>query len=163
MAAKIHLGNIRGPKGDRGEQGIQGIPGRDGIPGSKGERGEQGLRGERGEKGEKGDPGAPFKITRTFKSVDEMETNKETIENGDMVLIATENTNDVDNAKLFLKESGNMRFIVDLSGSQGIQGPKGDRGEQGNRGEQGPKGDRGAKPIFELDSQGNLYVDYQED
>lgn len=161
--AKIHLGNIKGPKGDTGPQGVRGLPGKDGLPGATGPQGPRGEKGDTGPRGEKGDPGTPFRIKRTFTSVLAMEQAKGSLEDGDMVLIATENTDDVDNAKMFLKEGRNMKFIVDLSGSQGIQGPRGEEGPVGKTGKQGERGIRGAKPIFELDNQGNLYVSYEEE
>lgn len=57
-------------------------------------------------------------------------------------------------------------------GPQGPQGPKGDKGDTGSQGltgPQGPKGDTGANgkdapiPIFYVDDEGYLCVDYQDD
>lgn len=140
---------VQGPKGDKGEQGPQGLQGEQGI---QGEQGPQGIQGLQGEKGEKGDTGAPFAIKKTYASVDEMKADfsNDEVQVNEFVIINTNDTNDEDNAKLFIKGESEFLFITDLSGAQGIQGPKGDKGEKGEQGlpgEQGPKGQDGAQGI----------------
>lgn len=153
-----------GPKGETGPQGPQGVPGEKGDPGQEGprglkgdtgEQGPQGLRGEkgekgetgeagpRGEKGEKGEKGDPFSVHSTYVSVALAEAAKDSIPQGSFVIITTEDTNDEDNGKLYVKDETELRFIVDLSGVQGIQGPAGERGEKGDPGETGPQGLQG--------------------
>lgn len=150
-------GGVAGPMGPMGPQGPQGIQGPQGLQGEKGEqgiqgeRGEQGLQGEQGPigpagpKGEKGDNGSPFAIKKIYTSVEEMNkdfSNKDVLE-GEFVIINTNDVTNEDNGKLYLKASDSFSFIVDLSGTQGIQGPKGDKGDQGIQGERGEMGPQG--------------------
>lgn len=88
---RVKLGNIKGPKGDTGPKGPQ------------------------GNQGPKGDPGQPFKIAKIFTSISNMNSNISTVNEGDMVLINTNNVNDEDNAKLFVKSGSSFSFICDLS------------------------------------------------
>jgi hypothetical protein len=97
-------------------------------------------------KGDKGDRGDPFLISKTFDSVAAMHQGAATdgVLPGQYVAIDT-NVENADSAKIFQKsESGIYKFIVDLSGKEGIQGPKGDKGPQGERGSQGIQGENGA-------------------
>lgn len=43
-------------------------------------------------------------------------------------------------------------------GEQGLQGPK---GEDGAKGDTGPKGSDGLTPVFTVEENGDLYVDYE--
>lgn len=127
------LANLQGPrglKGDKGDTGEKGDKGDTGPQGPKGEQGDQGPEGQQGVQGEKGDPGEPFQIRKIYSSVDEMEAdyNNPGIEEGDFVLINTNDVSDPDNAKLYVKGPTGWQFVTDLSGAQGIQGPKGDTG-----------------------------------
>ena len=142
---------VVGPKGDKGD------------PGPQGPVGPQGPQGPQGNVGPQGPQGEPFSIKKIYSSIEEMKWDftSEELELGDMVMINTDNVDDEDNAKVFIKGAYEFIFVVDLSGATGIQGPKGDRGPQGvqgiqgpqgepgvqgpkgDRGEQGPKGDRG--------------------
>lgn len=110
--------NFTIPRGDKGDKG------------DKGEQGDQGPEGQQGVQGEKGDPGEPFQIRKIYSSVAEMEAdyNNPGIEEGDFVLINTNDVSDPDNAKLYVKGPTGWQFVTDLSGAQGIQGPKGDTG-----------------------------------
>lgn len=121
---KASLKGEKGDKGDTGAQGPQGIPGAQGVP---------------------GEPGAAFQIVKIYSSIDEMDADYagSDVEVGEFVIIQSD-TNDVDNAKVFLKTDTCYSFIVDLSGSQGIAGPTGPQGIQGVQGEKGEKGDTGA-------------------
>lgn len=127
------LANLQGPrglKGDKGDTGEKGDKGDTGPQGPKGEQGDQGPEGQQGVQGEKGDPGEPFQIRKIYSSVAEMEAdyNNPGIEEGDFVLINTNDVSDPDNAKLYVKGPTGWQFVTDLSGAQGIQGPKGDTG-----------------------------------
>lgn len=88
----------------------------------------------KGEKGDKGDKGDGIQIYRTFPSIAEMLTNYATdgVPVGAFVLISTENIDDPDNSRLYVKTETTYQYLNDLSGAQGIQGPKGDPGEKGD-------------------------------
>lgn len=127
------LTNLEGPrglKGDKGDTGEKGDKGDTGSQGPKGEQGDPGSQGPQGEPGPKGDQGEPFQIRKIYSSVDEMEAdyNNPGIEEGDFVLINTDDVSDPDNAKLYVKGPTGWQFVTDLSGAQGIQGPQGDTG-----------------------------------
>ena len=127
------LANLQGPrglKGDKGDTGEKGDKGDTGSQGPKGEQGDPGSQGPQGEPGPKGDSGEPFQIRKIYASVDEMEAdyNNPGIEEGDFVLINTDDVSDPDNAKLYVKGPTGWQFVTDLSGAQGIQGPQGTPG-----------------------------------
>lgn len=110
-----------------------------GEKGEQGEMGPQGLQGEAGPQGPKGDQGAPFAIKKVYASVDAMVLDFDNAEVAvnDFVLINTENVEDEDNAKLYVKEEDGFALVTDLSGAQGIQGPQGEMGPQGPAGADG--------------------------
>ena len=58
----------------------------------------------------------------------EADYNNPGIEEGDFVLINTDDVSDPDNAKLYVKGPTGWQFVTDLSGAQGIQGPQGTPG-----------------------------------
>lgn len=96
------------------------------------------LESLRGERGLKGDTGDPFRIAKTYESIADMEddfSNPE-VPLGAFVLIASD-TEDVDNAKLYVKAAEAFVFLTDLSGSQGIRGEPGQQGDPGLRGPEG--------------------------
>ena len=129
----VVLANLQGPrglKGDKGDTGEKGEKGDTGSQGPKGEQGDPGSQGPQGEPGPKGDSGEPFQIRKIYSSVDEMEAdyNNPGIEEGDFVLINTDDVSDPDNAKLYVKGPTGWQFVTDLSGAQGIQGPQGTPG-----------------------------------
>lgn len=143
----------QGPEGPMGPQGEKGdaftyddfTP--EQLEALKGEQGIQGEAGPQGPMGPKGDAGAPFAIKKIYSSISEMEadfSNSDVLE-GEFVIINSNDTNDEDNGKLYLKATDSFSFIVDLSGVQGIQGPKGDKGEQGEQGLPGQDGKDGAQ------------------
>lgn len=111
----------KGEKGEKGEQGLQGVQGPQGV---------QGIQGPQGE------VGAPFQIKKIYKSVAAMEAdfNTDDVKQGEFVIISTDDTNDKDNSKLYMKGLTVWEYINDLSGAQGIQGPQGVQGEQGVQG-----------------------------
>ena len=111
----------KGEKGETGERGLQGVQGPQGV---------QGVQGPQGE------VGAPFQIKKIYKSVSAMEAdfNTDDVNQGEFVIISTDDTNDKDNSKLYMKGLTVWEYINDLSGAQGIQGPQGVQGEQGVQG-----------------------------
>lgn len=119
--------NLKGEKGDQGQQGIQG---------EKGEQGEQGIQGIQGV------PGKDFSIYKTYPSIAEMEADKDNVEEGNFVMIAS-NVEDIDNSKLYVKGENDFVYLTDLSGATGMKGEQGPQGIQGEQGIQGPKGDKG--------------------
>lgn len=164
-----------GPKGEKGDTGKVGPAGPKGdaftfedfteaqlklLVGPQGPQGERGIIGPKGEQGDigprgpKGDRGEPFSIYKSYPSIDAMNADVNNIPLHNLVMISTD-TNDEDNAKLYLKEETGLTFFVDISGAQGIQGPRGLQGPKGDAfkytdftAEQlkaltGPKGDKG--------------------
>lgn len=132
----------QGPTGLQGEQGPQGPVGIQGPVGPEGPRGPQGdigltgpqgPEGPQGIKGEKGDKGEGFEIVKTFPSVNDMNADT-SVPEGKFVMITTDNPNEEDNAKLFVKSANGYTYISDLSGATGIVGPKGDKGDDGVNG-----------------------------
>lgn len=191
----IKSGEFKGDKGDAGPvgpagaKGEQGETGPTGPVGAKGERGEAGpagpagAKGEQGIQGPKGEKGDPFAVAKTYPSVAAMNAGFATdgVKEGGFVVINTENVEDEDNAKLYVKGKSAYTFITDLSGAQGMKGPQGERGPQGNPGAQGaagpkgekgdqgangaqgpagPKGEDGKTPTFEI-RDGHLYAIYE--
>lgn len=191
----IKSGEFKGDKGDAGPvgpagaKGEQGETGPTGPVGAKGERGEAGpagpagAKGEQGIQGPKGEKGDPFAVAKTYPSVAAMNAGFATdgVKEGGFVVINTENVEDEDNAKLYVKGKNAYTFLTDLSGAQGMKGPQGERGPQGNPGAQGaagpkgekgdpgangaqgpagPKGEDGKTPTFEI-RDGHLYAIYE--
>ena len=68
--------------------------------------------------------GDAFTYKKEYSSVEEMEADLGTadVKIGEYVLINTGNVEDPDDAKVYLKTNNGWKFIVDLSGMQGIQG-----------------------------------------
>lgn len=191
----IKSGEFKGDKGDAGPvgpagaKGEQGETGPTGPVGAKGERGEAGpagpagAKGEQGIQGPKGEKGDPFAVAKMYPSVAAMNAGFATdgVKEGGFVVINTENVEDEDNAKLYVKGKSAYTFLTDLSGAQGMKGPQGERGPQGNPGAQGaagpkgekgdqgangaqgpagPKGEDGKTPTFEI-RDGHLYAIYE--
>ncbi len=75
-----------------------------------------------------------------------MELDKENVEEGNFVLIAS-SVEDEDNAKLYVKGAKDFTFLTDLSGAQGIKGEKGEKGDTGLQGIQGERGPQGLQGI----------------
>ena len=136
-----------GPMGPQGEMGPQGIQG---VPGPMGATGPQGPMGPEGPVGPKGEQGAPFKIVKIYNSVSAMQAESNSLNMGDIVLINTDNVEDEDNAKLYIKNESGYSLLTDLSGARGVQGPEGPqglKGEQGIPGERGPQGETGPQGL----------------
>lgn len=79
----------------------------------------------------KGDTGEPFRLKKTYSSVEEMNASFATDEvlEGQFVVIDTGNVNDEDNAKLYVKGKTSYAYITDLSGADGLTGPPGPQGQ----------------------------------
>ena len=152
-----YITNICGPKGEKGE------PGNNGEPGAKGDAGPKGEAGEQGERGPKGDPGIPFRITKVFNSVDDLNAPEaaEGLVEYSFVIIRTIDSASPDYGKIYMYANGVFNFIVTLRGEKGekgepfkhsdftpeqleaLKGPKGDPGPEGPTGPMGATGDKG--------------------
>ena len=77
-------------------------------------------------KGDKGDKGDAFPISHIYTSVEEMKSGFATdgVPTGSFVIITTEDPEDEDNGKVYVKGESEYQFITDMSGA-GIQGPAG--------------------------------------
>lgn len=77
-----------------------------------------------GPKGSKGDPGQPFTIAKTYASIIGMDGDYDNtdVPVGSFVMIDTDDVEDPDNAKLYLKTESGFSYIADLSGATGIRG-----------------------------------------
>ena len=74
--------------------------------------------------------GKPFKISKTYSSIDVMNQNISADLNlYEFCMIDTGNVEDEDTAKLYMRDVDGAHYITDLSGVQGIQGVKGETGE----------------------------------
>ncbi|MCI8914925.1 MAG: hypothetical protein HFF38_12590, partial [Lawsonibacter sp.] len=104
----------------------------------------------RGPQGPVGPQGEPFRIRKTYESIELMNDDFENMSIGDYVMIAT-SVNLEDNAKLYVKSEDSWIFITDFSGATGIQGEQGIQGIQGIQGPQGPKPVRGVDYFTEND------------
>ena len=96
-------------------------------PSSQNIRGPQGIQGAQGE---------PFKIKKTYSSIEAMQADFDNMEVGDYVMIVS-SVELEDNAKLYTKTETEWVFITDFSGATGIQGEQGPQGIQGIQGERG--------------------------
>lgn len=83
--------------------------------------------------------GVGFKADKTYPSIEAMNEGYATdgVRLYGFVIINTGNTEDEDNAKLFIKTESGYEFLTDLSGAQGIKGDKGDKGDKGEKGDSG--------------------------
>ncbi len=97
----------------------------------------------------KGPQGDPFKISKVYSSVSEMNRGFATdnVPEGGFVVIETGNTDDVDNANLYVKGKTAYGFVTDMSGAVGFTGPQGPQGPQGATGPQGPTGATGPRGL----------------
>ena len=155
LQSDINLGvKARGPKGETGSVGPRGPQGPAGQPGPQGP-------GDRGPVGPVGPAGKGFSITKTYKSVAEMNANFATdLQEGDFAMIASE-VGDDDNAKMYVRSGDDMKFIADLSGATGMQGERGPAGPAGEAGKRGPAGIQG--PAGERGPIGYTYQPYVAD
>lgn len=81
--------------------------------------------------------GKPFKISKVYSSIGEMNSDIDNISSYSFVMIHTGSVEDEDTGKLYMKDMEDFMFITDLSGVQGIQGVKGEKGEKGEKGDTG--------------------------
>lgn len=138
--ADINLGRVTG-------QSAYEVAVTNGFSGTQAEwlaslKGKDGAKGDQGIQGAQGPTGKNFEIKKTYGSVAQMTaSNGAGLDDGDFVLIATTNTNDVDNSKMYTWDGSKYVYLDDLSGAQGI---KGEQGPQGIQGATGPKGATGA-------------------
>ena len=70
---------------------------------------------------------APFIISKVFPNIATMQADT-SVGNGEFVIIQS-NTEDEDNAKLFVKTEDGYSFVVDLSGFRGQEGPEGSKAD----------------------------------
>ena len=70
---------------------------------------------------------APFIISKVFPNIATMQADT-SVGKGEFVIIQS-NTEDEDNAKLFVKTEDGYSFVVDLSGLRGPEGPPGPKGD----------------------------------
>ena len=104
------------------------------------------LKGPKGEQGPKGEDGKPFEIKKTYESIEAMNQGYSTdgLTEGDLVIIATSDTTNEDNGKIYTKGATEYVFLVDIATvGEAVQGPKGDKGDTGDTGPQGPQGIQG--------------------
>ena len=66
--------------------------------------------------------GEGFSIYKTYETIALMEADTTNVPDGRFVLISNNNVDDPDNAKLYVKDSGVFRFLVDMSGAIGFTG-----------------------------------------
>ena len=129
-----------GPTGATGLEGPTGVVGPTGPIGFTGPTGHLGAQGPTGVQGPTGATGKGFSIADTFESINDMEAHMAEYDTGEFLLISS-NTEDPDNGRLYVKLSnGDVRFLTDMSGAQGLTGPTGFTGPTGPRGLQGPTG-----------------------
>lgn len=122
-------GSTPGAQGPMGPAGTQGLTGPQGAIGSQGATGEQGK---------------PFTIKHQFASIEEMESAVDEYQEGDMVLIQTDESSE-DNGKVYQLQDGQWKFVMDVQATAviGPQGPKGEQGVQGIAGSNGIQGQIG--------------------
>lgn len=135
--------------GKDGVDGAQGPQGPQGVQGPIGEQGKRGEQGPIGPVGPTGPQGEAFEFKKIFSSVYEMNTGFTTdgVPVGGFVLINTDDIDDEDNSKIFVKRESGYQYLNDLSGSRGIQGPVGPVGPTGEQGPQGPQGPEGPQGV----------------
>jgi hypothetical protein len=136
-----------GDKGDPGKDGTDGEDGEDGVgiesitqTASSSESGginvvtvkltngiSHSFEVRNGKEGKKGDTGEGFKIAKIYTSISAMNVGYSTdgVPIGGFVLINTNNPDDPDNSKLYVKGNASYTYLNDLSGAQGIQGTSG--------------------------------------
>lgn len=66
--------------------------------------------------------GEGFSIYKTYETIALMNADAGNVSDGRFVLISNDNVDDPDNAKLYVKDSGVFRFLVDMSGAIGFTG-----------------------------------------
>ena len=79
--------------------------------GDKGDKGDTGPQGKQGVQGIQGIAGKDFSIYKTYPSITEMEIDKNNVEEGNFVLIAS-NVEDEDNSKLYVKDSTEFVYLT---------------------------------------------------
>lgn len=109
---------------------IQGPPGEDGVTPHIGDDGhwylgdfDTGVSA----RGPKGEDGRAFSIAKVYPSTISMDGDHDNtdVDVGQFVMIDTNDVEDPDNAKLYVKTDTGFTYVTDLSGATGIQGPPG--------------------------------------
>ena len=106
--------SLKGDKGDKGDTG------------DRGPKGEQGLQGEQGVQGVQGPAGDPFEFYEIYGSISEMLADKDNVPLKKIVLINTNDVEDPDNSKMYVRtdeEVSGFRYLNDLSGATGYSRP----------------------------------------
>lgn len=142
------ISDVPGPQGPRGEKGDTGDVGPRGEKGDKGDRGDTGPastiagpRGMTGLKGDKGEQGVPGFISKTYTSIEDMESDAGFKVGTYAMLVNADANGDV-----YFKESSEVySFVANIVGPRGLQGVQGDKGDKGDKGDIGPQGPRGLK------------------
>ena len=130
--------SVTGPTGAQGTQGIQGI---------------QGVTGPTGNTGPTGTTGLGFTIAKIYASVAALtaDTTPTGIIAGQFAVIDTGNSNNPEDAKLYLWNGSVYTYTTDLSGASGLQGPTGAQGIAGPTGAAstvvGPTGPQGIQGL----------------
>lgn len=139
------------PKGDKGADGKDGAPGEQGPAGTAATitvgtvtSGAEASVTNAGDSTNailnfvlpKGDKGDPWRIDKTYSSIDAMNEGYATdgVPIGGIVAINTGDVEDEDNAKIYRKGDAYYEYLFDMSGARGI---KGDPGQDGARGPAG--------------------------
>lgn len=109
--------------------GATGPTGARGATGPIGATGPTGLRGEIGKTGPTGAKGNPFRVSKTYSSLQEMNDDYDSSEllNGEMVCIVS---SDADNGKVYIKGTSAFEYFMTLT-VQSITGPVGATGPIG--------------------------------
>lgn len=66
--------------------------------------------------------GTILRVDYIYSSVAELEAETRSIPDGKIAVVNTENVEDADNGRFYIRFKGNWKFLVDLSGIQGAQG-----------------------------------------
>lgn len=152
-AGKDGAQGLQGPAGEKGDTGLAGAQGPEGPIGLQGEQGIPGIQGPKGEdgsqgiQGPKGPAGGGLSIDVVVNSVLELAAIAGDHTEGSVALVNTNDTQDEDNAKIYVLKNGAWEFLVDMSGATGIQGPQGVDGIQGPKGDKGDQGIQGIQGI----------------
>ena len=130
-------------KGDQGIQGPQGIQGDKGPQGDKGGYGPQGQDGPKGSRGYKGEMGRGLMINQIYSSMNELDLDKSSHDNGTFSLVNADN----DTGELYLRNNNQWVKFGNISTASTLTGPAGTKGELGPQGPFGPEGKNGPKGL----------------
>jgi hypothetical protein len=119
------------------------------LTGPTGAQGIQGATGPTGSVGPAGTTGLGFAIAKIYPSVAALtaDTSPTGIIAGQFAIIDTGNSNNAEDAKLYLWNGSTYTYTTDLSGASGIQGPQGTQGVTGPTGPTGAQGIQGIQGV----------------